>query len=89
MSDPAREPAAESGGSLPQLKNLIGEICAVDPRSICSDEWLRGYGVDSLRALDLMTSIEEEFRVELSIEDLARIQTVGELARYLDRLLAA
>ncbi len=71
-----------------RLRSLIGEVCAIDPRAIGASARLRGYGIDSIRALDLMMSIEEEFQVQFRLEDLTDIRTVGELAAYVDRLRA-
>ena len=65
-----------------RLRSLISETCAVDPTTIGRNARLRGYGVDSIRVMELMLSIEDEFQIRLEREQLEDISTVGELADY-------
>ena len=41
------------------------------------------YGMDSLRAISLVTGLEEEFSVSLTDDVVARLHTTGQIARYL------
>jgi acyl carrier protein len=76
-------PAPESD-TIAQLLPLIAEAADVDAGDIKVDGRLRGYGIDSVRVIELVLSIEETFGVKVQNDDLARLQTVRELARYID-----
>ena len=70
--------------SLAQLLPLIAEAADADIAEVKPDGRLRGYGIDSVRVVELVLSIEETFGVKVKNDDLARLQTVRELARYID-----
>jgi acyl carrier protein len=72
---------------LSTIKALIADLCAIDVASIHDDGKLIGYGLDSVRALDLLLAIEDEVGVELSEHhpELAQVHTVAELAAFVAR----
>jgi len=72
--------------TLDKLRILVGQACDVEPSTIQAAARLRGYGVDSIRVIDIMLSIEDVFNVQFELEDLEPIRTIGELAEYIDRL---
>ena len=76
-------PAAESP-TLSALLPLIAEAVDADVAEIKADGRLRGYGIDSVRVVELVISIEEQFGVKVKNDDLARLQTVRDLAKYID-----
>ena len=41
-------------------------------------------GADSLDVVDLVMTLEDAFDIEIPDEDIEKIHTVGELARYLE-----
>ena len=41
-------------------------------------------GADSLDMVDLVMSIEDEFELEVSDEDIEGIKTVGDIVRYIE-----
>ena len=41
-------------------------------------------GADSLDVVDLVMTLEDEIDIEIPDEDIEKIHTVGELARYLE-----
>ena len=43
-------------------------------------------GADSLDLVELIMSFEEEFGIEISDEDAEKIQTVGDIAKFIDKL---
>jgi acyl carrier protein len=45
---------------------------------------LRGYGIDSVRVLELLMSIEEEFGIELKVDQMSQIGTVRDLVEHID-----
>ena len=41
-------------------------------------------GADSLDVVDLLTSLEDEFEVEIPDEEIENIKTVGDLVNYIE-----
>jgi len=70
--------------TLNALLPLIAEAADADVAEIKADGRLRGYGIDSVRVVELVISIEEQFGVKVKNDDLARLQTVRDLAKYID-----
>lgn len=65
---------------------LISEICEVDAGIVKSEGTVVGYGLDSVRVLDLIMAVEEELDIEISESDpaLAGVRTVADLAKLID-----
>jgi len=72
--------------TIDRLRQLIAESCEIEPHGISETARLRGYGIDSVRVMDLMLSVEEEFAIQFRMEELESVLTVGDLATYVDRL---
>lgn len=72
---------------LETIRRSVAELCAVDPSAVQDDGKLVGYGLDSLRAMDLILILEEEFGVELPEHDpeLGRVETPRQLADLVAR----
>jgi acyl carrier protein len=70
--------------TLAQLLPLIAEAADADAGDVKPEGRLRGYGIDSVRVVELVLSIEETFGVKVKNDDLARLQTVRDLAKYID-----
>lgn len=73
--------------TLAKVKAAIAQVCEVDLTTVGDAGKLAGYGIDSVRLVDLVLAIEESCGVRITETDpaLARIQTVRELAEYVDR----
>jgi len=69
------------------LSKLIADTCAIAVGTIKPEGKLVGYGLDSVRVLDLIMALEDEYDIEINETDpeLAEIQTVAELAGLVDR----
>ena len=74
---------------LEKLKALVAEQLGVEEDSITMDtNFADDLGVDSLDIVELTMAMEEQFQLEeMSEEDLAQVQTVGDLVRYLQNKL--
>ena len=70
---------------LEKLQSLIADQLGVSGASITMDtNFEEDLGVDSLDIVELSIALEEEFDIgEMSEEDLAAVNTVGDLVRYL------
>lgn len=72
--------------TLDRLRQMIADSCAVRLDLVVPQARLRGYGIDSVRIMDLMFTVEEQFGVRFSLEELDGVRTVEDLARYIERL---
>jgi acyl carrier protein len=70
---------------LQKLKKLIAEQFMVDEQEITADtSFIDDLGADSLDIVELTMAIEEEFDIsEIDDNDLPKLATVGDLARYI------
>jgi acyl carrier protein len=69
------------------VKMHLADLCGLDRSAIRAEGELIGYGLDSVRALDFLIAMEEEYGVELSEHDpaLARVRTVRELVDFIQQ----
>jgi acyl carrier protein len=65
------------------VRRLIAEVLWTDEDELDDTVPLVDYGMDSLRAMSLITALEEELRVSLHDDVLARLHTSGQITRYL------
>jgi acyl carrier protein len=69
------------------IRRFIADVCAVDQASIHPHSRLLAFGLDSVRLLDLLLAIEEQFALQLSESDpeLADVETVADLVGLIER----
>jgi acyl carrier protein len=71
-----------------RIKSLIVNTLELNcsPEQITDDQPLfgRGLGLDSLDALELVVSIEEEFEVSVSDDDVSTLSTINKIADYIE-----
>lgn len=72
--------------TLDRLRATIADACAISPDIVVPPARLRGYGIDSVRLMNLMLTIEEQFGVRFDLEQLEGVRTVADLVAYVDRL---
>lgn len=60
----------------------------VSPDQIAPDATMESLGIDSLGVAELLFTVEDEFKIELPNTPVT-LATVGEVARFIDRLVAA
>lgn len=69
---------------LEKIKAILSEQFDVEEDTITQDTDIVGdLGADSLDMADLLTSVEDEFEIEIPDEDIENIQTVGEIVKYI------
>lgn len=68
--------------TLARVRELVAELCDVGSDKVRAESRLLGFGMDSVRILDLLMALEDAYGIDLpeSDPDLAGVQTVGELA---------
>ena len=68
-----------------KLKEILAEQLDVGADSITKDSMLiEDLGADSLDAIDIVMSVEDEFKIEVPDEIIEKIETVGDMLNYIE-----
>ncbi|MGN1421458.1 MAG: acyl carrier protein [Eubacterium sp.] len=68
-----------------KLKSILSEQLDIDEGSITPDSLLvEDLGADSLDAIDIVMSVEDEFKIEVPDEIIEKIETVGDILNYVE-----
>ena len=68
-----------------KLKEILAEQLDVDADSITKDSMLiEDLGADSLDAIDIVMSVEDEFKIEVPDEIIENIETVVDMLNYIE-----
>ena len=71
---------------LEKVKSIIAEQLSVDEAEVTPEaHFIDDLGADSLDTVELVMALEEEFGVEISDEDAEKIQTVGDVIKYIEQ----
>lgn len=66
---------------------VIAKVSGKGPEALTPDaELVANLGMDSAKALELLVELEDNLEIEISDEDAARLNTVGDILNYIDRL---
>ena len=69
---------------------LIAEIVEVEPDTVGAKTRLReDLGMDSLQSLELLSTLSEELRIDLEMEEAMDIETVADACAFVHRNLVA
>ena len=68
-----------------RVKDIIVEQLGVNPEQVTpSASFIEDLGADSLDTVELVMAFEEEFSVEVPDEDAEKLQTVGDVNKYIE-----
>ena len=68
-----------------KVQKILAEQLELDADEITMDSSLvEDLGIDSLDFVDIVMSLEDEFDTEFPEEDMAGIQTVGDIVKYIE-----
>src|ERR1700730_15560980 len=68
-----------------KVKDIIVEQLGVNPEQVTPNaSFIEDLGADSLDTVELVMAFEEEFSVEVPDEDAEKLQTVGDVVRYIE-----
>ena len=83
----SRDGAAADSELLAEIVRQLGELGLNLPDRIERDSELRGdLGLTSLDAVDLVLALEDRYDIELEDEDVAELQTLGDVVDAVQRL---
>lgn len=69
-----------------KVKDIIVEQLGVNPEQVTpSASFIEDLGADSLDTVELVMAFEEEFSVDVPDEDAEKLQTVGDVIRYIEK----
>ncbi len=70
---------------LDKVKKIISEQLGVDASEITPEShFIDDLGADSLDTVELVMQLEEEYGLEIPDEDAEKIQTVGDVVKYIE-----
>ena len=68
-----------------RVKEIIVEQLGVNPDQVTPEaEFIEDLGADSLDTVELVMAFEEEFGAEIPDEDAEKLQTVGDVVKYIE-----
>jgi acyl carrier protein len=70
-----------------RVKDIIVEQLGVNPDQVTPDaKFLEDLGADSLDTVELVMALEEEFGNEIPDEQAEKLQSVGDVVKYIEDL---
>ncbi|MCG3149953.1 MAG: Acyl carrier protein [Verrucomicrobiae bacterium] len=68
-----------------RVKEIIVEQLGVNPDQVTPEaKFIEDLGADSLDTVELVMAFEEEFSAEIPDEDAEKLQTVGDVIKYIE-----
>ncbi|MEO6022993.1 MAG: phosphopantetheine-binding protein [Burkholderiales bacterium] len=74
--------------TLETIRQMIAEEFEMDIATIKPESTLESLNIDSLSTIEFMFLVEEKFKIVLS-EERVKLQTVGDIATELDKVIVA
>jgi len=70
-----------------KLTKLLAEHTDIDVSEITAETTFESLGVDSLDTVEMVMELEEELEVELELDE--KVETVGELVKFIEAKIGA
>jgi acyl carrier protein len=68
-----------------QLKNLVVELLEVDEAAVVPEaSFADDFDADSLDIIELISAVEDTFKIEIPDEDVEKLQTVQDALDYIE-----
>ena len=68
-----------------RIKDIIVEQLGVNADQVTSDaKFIEDLGADSLDTVELIMALEEEFGIEVPDEEAEKLQSVGDVVKYIE-----
>ncbi len=70
-----------------RVKDIIVEQLGVSPEQVTPDaKFIEDLGADSLDTVELVMALEEEFGHEIPDEEAEKLQSVGDVTKYIEEI---
>ena len=76
--------AIEINETASKIVSIIAEKLHIDVNAVNPQSTLQDLGADSLDMVDIVMKVEEEFGIEINDEDAEKLQTVGDVVKYIE-----
>lgn len=71
-----------------RIREYLADQLDVEPEKISLDsDIVEDFGADSLDVIDMITTLSDEFGVEIPDEDIENFRTVGDVVAYVEERL--
>ena len=71
-----------------RVKDIIVEQLGVNPDQVTPDaKFIEDLGADSLDTVELVMALEEEFGHEIPDEEAEKLQSVGDVIKYIEEMI--
>lgn len=80
---------SEPSGVFRILADLVARRTGGDPSRVQPASRLADLGVDSIQAMELVVELEQTFDLSIDGQDLVDLETLGDVASYVERRLAS
>jgi acyl carrier protein len=68
-----------------KVKDIIVEQLGVNPEQVTQEaKFIEDLGADSLDTVELVMAFEEEFGIDVPDEEAEKLQSVGDVVRYVE-----
>ncbi|PCK07437.1 MAG: hypothetical protein COA42_14280 [Alteromonadaceae bacterium] len=64
----------------------LAQLCEITVDEIDLDTPFTNYGLDSLRAFDLICALEDEYKIEFTDEVIPQLKTARQMVEYVEKL---
>ncbi|MBQ1252392.1 MAG: acyl carrier protein [Firmicutes bacterium] len=69
------------------VADIIADVMSISASEVAPEKTMKDLDVDSLDMLDIVTSLEDHYGIEIADDAIDRIQTVEDAVNYLDEIV--
>lgn len=71
-----------------RVKMVVAEQLGADASKVADDaRFVQDLGADSMKSLELIAAFEDEFDVDIDMDEAGKVQTVGGAVEFFENLL--
>lgn len=72
--------------TLTHIVLVMAEVCDTSPDLVTPEAHLSGFGIDSVRVLQLVGQLEDDFHITLNLDAIISLTTVADLVAFVERV---
>lgn len=67
------------------IKHIVSKIAHVSPKKLDNNaDLFKDFGVDSLKALEIIVSIEKKYKIKVALKKMAKIRTIAHIIEIVE-----